>query len=90
MKNETGIAWKNAIPVFLVRLAAHVTNGWKFQICPSSGKDIAKTKGVLFMAMSMINVRGIWRKVEANLWFDEQKSHEAIVKDKIAQQIKVQ
>ena len=39
------------------------------------------------MAMSMINVRGIWRKVEANLWFDEQKSHEAIVKDKIAQEV---
>ena len=46
MKNETGIAWKNAIPVFLVRLAAHVTNGWKFLIRPSSGKDTAKTKGV--------------------------------------------
>ena len=76
--------------IFVVCLAAHVSNGWKSLIHPSSGKDIAKTKGVLFMAMSMINVRGIWRKVEANLWFDEQKSHEAIVKDKIAQQIKVQ
>ena len=45
--------------LFLVRLAAHVTNGCKFQIRPSSGKDIAKTKGVLFTAMAVINVRGI-------------------------------
>ena len=36
---------------FLVRLAAHVTNGCKFQIRPSSGKDIAKTKGVLFIEL---------------------------------------
>ena len=70
--------------LFYVRLAAHVANGWKFLIRPSSGKDTAKTKGVLFMAMPMINARGIWRKVEANLWSDEQKSHEAIVKDKAA------
>ena len=28
-------------------------------IRPSSGKDTAKTKGVLFMAMPMISVRGI-------------------------------
>jgi len=28
--------------------------------------------------------------VEANLWSDEQKSHQAIVKDKIAIQIEVQ
>ena len=47
------------ISLFLVRLAAHVTNGCKFQIRPSSGKDIAKTKGVLFTAMAVINVRGI-------------------------------
>ena len=32
-----------------VRLAAHVSNGWKSLIHPSSGKDIAKTKGVLFI-----------------------------------------
>ena len=38
---------------------------------------------------TMINVRGIWRKV-ANLWPDEQKPHEDIVKDKAAQQVKVQ
>ena len=77
-------------PVFLVRLAAHVANGWKFQIRPSSGKDTAKTKGVLFTAMTVINVRGIWRKGEANLWSDEQKSHQAIVKDKTAKQAEVQ
>ena len=73
-----------------VRLAAHVSNGWKSLICPSSGKGIAKTKGVLFIAMTMINARGIWRKVEANLWSDEQKSHQAIVKDKVAEQTEVQ
>ena len=62
---------------FLVRLAAHVANGWKFLIRPSSGKDTAKDKGV-------------HREVEsegsrmANLWSDEQKSHQAIVKDKVA------
>ena len=42
------------------------------------------------MAMTMINARGIWRKVEANLWSDEQKSHQAIVKDKTAKQAEVQ
>ena len=73
-----------------MRLAAHVANGWKFLIRPSSGKDTAKTKGVLFIAAIMINVRGIWREVEANLRSDEQKSHQAIVKDKVAAQAKVQ
>ena len=28
--------------------------------------------------------------VEANLWSDEQKSHQAVVKDKVATQTKVQ
>ena len=79
-----------AVLFFHVRLAAHVSNGWKSLICPSSGKDTAKTKGVLFIAAIMINVRGIWRKVEANLRSDEQKSHQAIVKDKVAAQAKVQ
>ena len=73
-----------------MRLAAHVANGWKFLIRPSSGKDTAKTKGVLFIATIMINARGIWRKVAANLWSDEQKSHQATVKDKVAEQAKVQ
>ena len=73
-----------------MRPAAHVANGWKFLIRPSSGKDTAKTKGVLFMETTMINARGIWRKVEANLWSDEQKSHQAIVKDKAAIQVEVQ
>ena len=73
-----------------MHLAAHVSNGWKSLIRPSSGKDTAKTKGVLFIAAIMINVRGIWRKVGANLRSDEQKSHQAIVKDKVAAQAKVQ
>ena len=32
---------------FIVRLAAHVANGCKFLIHPGSGKDTAKTKGVI-------------------------------------------
>ena len=66
-----------------MRLAAHVANGWKSLIRPSSGKDTANDKGV-------------HREVEsegsrmANLWSDEQKSHEAIVKDKAARQAEVQ
>ena len=76
--------------LFFVRLAAHVSNGWKSLIRPSSGKDTAKTKDVLFIATIMINVRGIWRKVEANLWSDEQKSYQATVKDKVAIQTEVQ
>ena len=66
-----------------VRLAAHVSNGWKSLVCPGSGKDIANDKGV-------------HREVEsegsrmANLWSDEQKSHQATVKDKVAIQIEVQ
>lgn len=49
---------------------------------PGSGKDIAEGKGV-------------HREVEsegsrmANLWSDEQKSHQAIVKDKVATQTEV-
>ena len=77
-------------PFLMVRLAAHVSNGWKSLIRPSSGKDTAKTKGVLFIATTMINARGIWRKAEANLRSDEQKSHEATVKDKVAIQTEVQ
>ena len=45
--------------ILFVRLAAHVANGWKFLIRPSSGKDTAKTKGVPFTAMTVINARGI-------------------------------
>ena len=69
--------------MIIVRLAAHVSNGGKSLIRPSSGKDTAKDKGV-------------HREVEsegsrmANLWSDEQKSHQAIVKDKVAIQTKVQ
>ena len=43
----------------LVRLAAHVSNGWKFLIRPSSGKDIAKTKGVVGDCES----EGRWRQI---------------------------
>ena len=66
-----------------VRLAAHVSNGCKSLIRPSSGKDTANDKGV-------------HREVEsegsrmANLWSDEQKSHQATVKDKVARQTEVQ
>ena len=35
------------VGLFLVRLAAHVSNGCKSRIRPSSGKGIAKTKGVV-------------------------------------------
>ena len=49
-----------------------------------------KTKGVLFIRFTRINERGIRRKVEVNLWSDEQKSYGAIVKDKVALQTKVQ
>ena len=68
---------------FLVRLAAHVANGWKFLIRPSSGKDTANDKGVHREVESEGNRM-------ANLWSDEQKPHEAIVKDKAAKQVKVQ
>ena len=66
-----------------VQLFCAYANGWKSLIRPSSGKDTANDKGV-------------HREVEsegsrmANLWSDEQKSHEVIVKDKVAQQTKVQ
>ena len=73
----------NVYLFIMVRLAAHITKGWKSLIRPSSGKDTANDKGV-------------HREVEsegsrmANLWSDEQKSHEAIVKDKAAVQAEVQ
>ena len=63
--------------VLYVRLAAHVANGWKFLIRPSSGKDTANDKGV-HREMESEGSR------MANLWSDEQKSHQAIVKDKVA------
>ncbi len=42
-----------------VRLAAHVANGGKSQIRPCSGKDIAKTKGVVGDCES----EGRWRQI---------------------------
>ena len=42
-----------------VRLAAHVANGWKFLIRPSSGKDTAKTKGV----HRKVESEGRWRQI---------------------------
>ena len=56
---ENVTRYRAILRFFYVRLAAHVANGCKFQIRPSSGKDTAKTKGVLFMATTMINARGI-------------------------------
>ena len=66
-----------------MRLAAHVSNGCKSLVCPSSGKDIANDKGVVGDGESEGSRM-------ANLWSDEQKSHQATVKDKIATQIEVQ
>ena len=80
---SSAYAANSGISPLTVRLAAHVSNGWKSLIRPSSGKDTAKDKGV-------------HREVEsegsrmANLWSDEQKSHQAIVKDKVATQTEVQ
>ena len=44
---------------FCVRLAAHVSNGWKSPIRPSSGKDTAKTKGV----HREVESEGRWRQI---------------------------
>lgn len=52
-------------------------------ICHSSGKDTANNKGV-HREMESEGSR------MANLWSDEQKSHQATVKDKVAFQTKVQ
>ena len=52
--------------VFWVRLAVHVSNGWKSLIHPSSGKDIAKTKGVLFIELLWLTwgeSEGRWRQI---------------------------
>ena len=58
-------------------------SGLKSLIRPSSGKDT-------------VNDKGVHREVEsegsrmANLWSDEQKSHQARVKNKVALQTEVQ
>ena len=52
-------------------------------VCPSSGKDIANGKGVV----SNCESEG---SRTANFRSDEQKSHQATVKDKTAIQVKVQ
>ena len=49
---------------------------------PGSGKDIANGKGVVGDCESEGSRM-------ANLWSDEQKSHQAIVKDKVATQTEV-
>ena len=69
--------------LFVVRLAAHVSNGCKSLIRPSSGKDTANDKGVHREVESEGNRM-------ANLWSDEQKSYQATVKDKVATQTEVQ
>ena len=43
----------------VVRLVAHVANGGKFLICPSSGKDTAKPKGV----HCEVESEGRWRQI---------------------------
>ena len=45
--------------VFYVRLAAHVSNGWKSPIRPSGGKDTAKTKDV----HREVESEGRWRQI---------------------------
>ena len=63
------------LEAFVVRLAAHVSNGWKSLIRPSSGKDTDEDKGV-------------HREVEsegsrmANLCSDGQKSVQVVVPKK--------
>ena len=83
-KEDEGILHINKeVSLLAVRLAVHVSNGWKSLIHPSSGKDT-------------FNDKGVHREMEsegsrmANLWSDEQKSHQATVKDKVAAQTKVQ
>ena len=60
-----------------VRPAWAQSYGFKSLVCPSSGKDIANGKGVVGDYESEGSRM-------ANLWFDEQKSHQATVKDKAA------
>ena len=48
-----------AASLYMVHLAAHVSKGGKSLILPGSGKDTAKTRGVLFITRIMINARGI-------------------------------
>jgi hypothetical protein len=67
----------------LVRPAWAQSRGLKSLVCPSSGKDIANGKGVASDCESEGSRM-------ANLWSDEQKSHQATVKDKTAKQVKVQ
>ena len=57
--------------------------GLKSLVCPSSGKDIANDKGVVGDCESTGSRM-------ANLWSEEQKSHQATVKDKAAKQAEVQ
>ena len=68
---------------FMVRPAWAQSYGLKSLVCPSSGKDIANGKGVASDCESEGSRM-------ANLWSDEQKSHQAIVKDKAAIQVEVQ
>ncbi len=42
-----------------MRLAAHVSNGGKSLICPGSGKDTVKTKGV----HCEVESEGRWRQI---------------------------
>ena len=55
----------------LVRSAWAQSYGFKSLVCPSSGKDIANGKGVVSDCESEGSRM-------ANLWSDEQKSHQAI------------
>jgi len=66
-----------------VRPAWAQSNGCKSRTRPSSGKCIANGKGVLG------DVESEGSRM-ANLWSDEQKSHQAVIRDKAAEQAEVQ
>ena len=59
MKKDAGVEQIDICALFYVRLAAHVSNGWKSPIRPSSGKDTAKTKGV----QREVESEGRWRQI---------------------------
>ena len=69
------------IRLFAVRLAAHVSNGCKSLIRPSSGKDIAKTKGVRRETES----EGRWRQISGlmNRNHRKERCHHRLLDDNL-------
>ena len=68
---------------FIVCLAAHVSNGCKSLIRPSSGKDTAKTKGV----HREVESEGRWRQISG---LTNRNHIRLTVRDKVALQTEVQ